>query len=55
MYTAVIGLYALKENVNADLADAFAEICLTVPERYYTKYLLALFFLHVPLYHVMKC
>jgi hypothetical protein len=27
MYAAVIGLYTLQKNTNADLADAFAEIC----------------------------
>jgi hypothetical protein len=34
MYASVIGLYALKQDTNADIADAFAQICLTVSLDY---------------------
>jgi hypothetical protein len=34
MYAAVIGMYTLKQNANADTAHVFAVICLTLAGRY---------------------
>jgi hypothetical protein len=36
MYAAVVGLYTLKQNSNADIADDFPEIVLSVAGRYFT-------------------
>jgi hypothetical protein len=34
MNAAVIGMYTLKQNANADIAHAFTAICLTEAARY---------------------
>jgi hypothetical protein len=38
MYAAVIGLYTVKQNTNADIADHLSKIVLTLAGRYLTKF-----------------
>jgi hypothetical protein len=50
MYAAVIGLYTVKQNTNADIADHLSKIVLTLAGRYLTKFS----FLVSPLYAIVS-
>jgi hypothetical protein len=50
MYAAVIGLYTVKQNTNADIADHLSKIVFTLAGRYLTKFS----FLVSPLYAIVS-